>query len=113
MRKNFKPFLEHILDAIQNIEAYTKGFIKEDFFRNKLVQDGVVRNLEIIGEATKRLPEAITSVYPQIEWRKIAGMRDVLIHDYFGVDLEKVWGVVKNRIPELKNVVSNILKENF
>jgi len=113
VRKDFKPFLEHILDAIQNIEAYTKGFREDDFFGNKLVQDGVVRNLEIIGEATKRLPEAIKSGYPQIEWRKIAGMRDVLIHDYFGVDLEKVWGVVKSRIPELKSVVSNILKENF
>jgi uncharacterized protein with HEPN domain len=112
MRKDFRPFLEHILEAIQKIEAYTKGFKKEDFFGNKLVQDGVIRNLEIIGEATKRIPEAIRGGYPQIEWKKIAGMRDVLIHGYFGVDIEKVWGVIKNRIPELKSTVSKILKQN-
>ena len=112
MKKDIKPFLEHILEAIQNIEDYTTGFKKEDFFGNRLVQDGVVRNLEIIGEATKRLPEAIKSRYPQIEWKKIAGMRDVLIHDYFGVDLGIVWTTVEQDLDSLEKSITTILQQS-
>lgn len=77
---------------------------------DELIQDGVVRNLEIIGEAVKHIPEDVKKNYPDIEWRKIAGLRDILIHAYFGIDLDVVWDVVKNKIPELKEKVENILK---
>ena len=81
----------------------------EDFSNNELIQDGVIRNLEIIGEAVKNLPEDIKKDYPEVEWRKIAGLRDILIHAYFGVDLEVIWDIVKNKVPELKEMVRKIL----
>lgn len=111
MSKDYTVYLRHILDAIENIETYVHGMTEDLFFANRLVQDGVVRNLEVIGEATKRLPNSIRDKYPDIEWRKMAGMRDVLIHDYFGVDVQRVWGVVKNRLPFLKIRLGEILSD--
>ena len=81
----------------------------EDFSNNELIQDGVIRNLEIIGEAVKNLPDDVKKDYPEVEWRKIAGLRDILIHAYFGVDLEVIWDIVKNKVPELKEMVREIL----
>ena len=81
----------------------------EDFSNNELIQDGVIRNLEIIREAVKNLPDDIKKDYPEVEWRKIAGLRDILIHAYFGVDLEIIWDIVKNKVPELKEMVRKIL----
>ena len=81
----------------------------EDFSDNELIQDGVIRNLEIIGEAVKNLPDDIKKDYSEVEWRKIAGLRDILIHAYFGVDLEVIWDIVKNKVSELKGMVREIL----
>lgn len=81
------------------------------FLKNNLIQDAVIRNFEIIGEATKKLDEDFRAKYPEIEWKKIAGMRDKLIHDYIGVDLWAVWGVVANIIPILDIQIKDILKK--
>jgi uncharacterized protein with HEPN domain len=111
MPRDFKVFLKDILQAIARIEEYTRDLSYKDFCENQLVQDGVVRNLEIIGEAVKHLPKDVQKKYSSVEWKKIAGLRDILIHAYFGVDRDIVWDVVSNKIPELKEQISLILKK--
>lgn len=111
MNKDYKVYFLHILESIEDIERYTKGLDKTKFIETKLIQDAVIRNLEIIGEATKNIPPSIRNKYPHIEWKKIAGMRDILIHDYLGVDLERVWLVLENRLPVLKKEITKIIRD--
>jgi uncharacterized protein with HEPN domain len=111
MPRDFRVFLKDILEAIDRIETYTKDLSFEDFCGSKLVQDGAVRNLEIIGEAIKHVPVEVRKKYPDLEWKKIAGLRDILIHAYFGIDRDIVWDVITNKIPELKEHVSMILSK--
>jgi len=106
--KDDELYLKHIRDSISKIEEYTKGIDREKFLENSLIQDGVVRQLEIIGEATKKLSQEFRSKYPQSPWKDIAGMRDKLIHGYFGVNLDAVWDTVKSDIPNLKDEIRNI-----
>lgn len=110
MKKDDIVYLKHILDAISRIEEYIKGLNYDDFMDNSLVQDGVVRQIEIVGKATKRVSTEIREKYPDIPWRKMAGMRDKLIHDYLGVDLDAVWDTVKKDIPELKKEVKILIE---
>ncbi len=111
MSKDIKVFVEHILESISLIEDYTSQISKEDFFKSRQIQDAVMRRLEIIGEATKNISTEFKKEYPGIPWREIAGMRDVLIHEYFGVDLELTWTTVKENLPNLKQKLSQIIRK--
>jgi uncharacterized protein with HEPN domain len=102
-------YIKHISVCINRIILYTEGLDENGFLENNLIQDAVIRNLEIIGEATKKLNEDFRLKYSAIEWRKIAGMRDKLIHDYIGVDLWAVWGVVENILPTFQSQIEEIL----
>lgn len=111
MQKECKVYLDDIVESIEKIEKYTTNISYEKFAEDSLLVDGVIRNLEIIGEAVKNLPAQIKTKYPDIEWKKIAGLRDILIHEYFGVNLEIIWDVVANKVPELKTSIKKILEE--
>jgi uncharacterized protein with HEPN domain len=110
MARDDSVYLRHILDAISRIEEYLHGVDEETFYQHYLVQDGVIRQLEIIGEASKRLSREVRASCPNVPWPDIAGMRDKLIHDYFGVDLEAVWLTARDDIPALKAEVSTSLE---
>ena len=99
--KDDQVYLEHILEAINKILSYGSGG-REEFARNPMAQDAIIRNFEIIGEAAKRLSETSKARQPDIPWRDVAGFRDVLIHDYMGVDLDEVWNVIKSHLPALR-----------
>lgn len=109
MTKNPIIFLEHIIESIDLIEQYTRSYKEKDFLISIKLQDLVARRLEIIGEAVKNISKDIKIQYPEVEWKKIAGMRDYLIHAYFGIDLKLTWKVVEKDIPILKKQVNDIL----
>ena len=101
--------LEDILESIQKINEYTEGKNYRDFVETALVSDAVIRNIEIIGEAVKQLPNDFTEKYPDIEWHKISAVRNRIIHEYFGVDLGIIWFIIENDLPVIKVSLKNIL----
>ena len=103
-------YLQHILDATARIEEYLQGVSEAEFHGRNLIQDGVIRQIEIIGEATKQLSKELREKDAHIPWGDIAGMRDKLTHHYFGVDMEEVWLTTQEDIPVLKREVERIIK---
>jgi len=102
--KDNKLYLIHISECIARIEKYTlEG--QEAFMQSSLIQDAVVRNLQVMGESTKRLPDEWKSAHPEIPWRKIVGFRNVVVHDYLEIDIPAVWEVVEHDLPDLKRVI--------
>jgi uncharacterized protein with HEPN domain len=111
MPKDYKIYLEDIVECIGKVHNYTAGYILIDFCNDAKTIDAVIRNLEIIGEAARRLPENIRIKYPDVEWHKIISLRNVLIHEYPGIDLETIWDIIENKLSLLEKQVKGILRD--
>ena len=105
------PYLKHILDAVEDIEKSTKNLSKNEFEKNKDAREANIRRIGIIGEAVKNISRNLKEKYPKIEWKKIAGTRDIITHHYFGIDLEEIWNIIKKDLPGLKKKILKIKKE--
>lgn len=113
MSRNFKLYLDDILNSINKIERYTKGMNREQLIANELTFDAVVHNLQIIGEAVKHIPPEIRNHYPQVEWRKISGLRDIIAHAYFTIDDQIVWDIIQNKLVDLHNHIKQIRSDSL
>lgn len=111
MSKDTLVFLKHVKDFCNDISSFVGKATKKDFLDNMMMQDAVVRKIEIIGEAVKNVPHNFREKYPQVPWKKIAGMRDKIIHHYFDVDLDTVWATIQKDIQELKEMAEEIIKK--
>ncbi|MCK6462559.1 MAG: DUF86 domain-containing protein [Candidatus Pacebacteria bacterium] len=109
MKKDPEIFLKHIIESAEIIENNIKGITKEKFSKSIIIQDAIIRRIEIIGEAAKNIPADFKKKHKSIEWREIVGMRDKLIHDYFGVNIETVWKTAKEDVPVLKKQIEALL----
>jgi len=112
-KRDHRLFLADMLEAIEKIERYTHGLSREDLWQDDLVADAVVRNLEVIGEAARHVPEALRAAHPEIDWRRVVGLRNVVVHEYFAIDLDVVWVVIKKHLPQLKRVVRTMLGDTL
>ena len=112
MKKEFLDYIEDIIKAMDDASSFVRDMDYDSFSKDRKTVYAVIRALEIIGEATKNIPIEIKNNYPQIPWKDMAGMRDKVIHEYFGVDLKRVWSTVNVDIPKLKPWFEKIIREN-
>ena len=110
-KRDYRNYFQDIVDSIDDIKSFVGSMTFEDFAADRKTINAVIRSIEVIGEATKRIPEPIKNKYPAIPWRKMAAMRDKLIHEYAGVDTGILWKTMKEDIPPLKPMVQSVLKE--
>ena len=113
MSPSAREYLQHILDETAYIIANSTGLDKATFVEDETLKRAYVRSIEVIGEAVKQLPNPLRQKYSAIDWRAIAGMRDRLIHNYFGVDYDIVWDVVTNKVPELNAEIRKMIEQEF
>jgi len=111
VKREFILYLEDMLLSIQRIEEYLGDLDFKGFKRTCIVVDAVIRNFEIIGEASKKIPKAIQEKYPEIPWRKMYGLRNLITHEYFGIDYEMIWEISKNSLPQNRTDLQNIIKK--
>jgi uncharacterized protein with HEPN domain len=109
-KREYRDYLQDIYDAVNDVATFIEGMRYEDFLKDKKTINAVIRSIEVIGEASKQLPEAVKDKNPSIPWKKISGMRNKVIHEYFGVDIEIVWKTAKKQIPALKKNIFDLLK---
>ncbi len=111
MKRELELFIEDILESIKLIEKYIGNTSKVSFGNNQKLKDSVIRRLEIIGEAVKNIPNNFKEKYPEVPWKKIAGLRDIITHTYFNIDLDITWEIIKKDLPDLKERMLKIKKE--
>ncbi|MEM1672249.1 MAG: DUF86 domain-containing protein [Archaeoglobaceae archaeon] len=111
MRREFLDYVEDIVEAMKDAMSFVEGMDYEDFAKDKRTAYAVIRAIEVIGEAVKKVPISVREHYPEIPWKEMAGMRDKVIHEYFGVDLRIIWKTVKEDIPNLRPLFEKILKD--
>ncbi len=111
MKRGLRLFIEDILESIRLIERYVRNVSKENLGNDQKLKDSVVRRLEIIGEAVKNIPDNFREKYPKVPWKKIVGLRDIIIHTYFNIDFDITWNIIKKDLPDLKEKMLKIKTE--
>ena len=110
--RSHMDYLEDISDAVEDIASFIKGISKDDFLRDKKTINAVIRSLEVMGEASKKIPSRIKKRHPSIPWKKMEGMRNKMIHEYFGVDKEILWATAKNDVPTLREPINKLMSKS-